>query len=168
MHRVLHRHTGAVAFTKTTDTMKKASIIILAMALGCGNQQSAPQNEAAVETVVEQLRMALLNPSNRTLQALTAPQLTYGHSNGLIEDRETCITSMVSGKYKFLTLTFSEQTVDVVGNTAIVRHRMYADTHDEGKAPGTASLHVMQVWQHTADGWKLLARQAVKIPPVTP
>lgn len=147
---------------------RKASIILLAMALGCNNQQAAPHDGAAVEEAVEKLRLALLEPSDDALLRLTSPELTYGHSNGLIEDRETCIGSMVSGKYKFLTLTLSEQTVQLSGNTAIVRHRMYADTHDQGKDPGTASLHVMQVWQHTDSGWQLLARQAVKIPPATP
>lgn len=116
---------------------------------------------------MEQFREALLKPDQAMLEQLTAPQLTYGHSSGLIEDRKTCIASMVTGKFKFVTLDFSEQTVELSGNTAIVRHRMYADTHDEGKDPGTASLHVLQVWQHTANGWQLLARQAVKIPPIT-
>lgn len=148
--------------------MKKASIILLAVALGCNNQQAASQEEAAVEAAVERFRLALLEPTRGALEQLTVPQLTYGHSNGMIEDRETCIASMVTGRYKFRTLTLSEQTVDVTGNTAIVRHRMFADTHDEGKDPGIASLHVLQVWHHTADGWQLLARQAVKIPSVNP
>ena len=166
--------------------MKKVSImLLLAIAVGCTNQ---PQTEAAdntgaettantdaetadiagVEAAVEKFRQTMLNPDQATFEQLTLPQLTYGHSSGFIEDRETCIASMVTGKFKFLTLTFSEQTVELSGNTAIVRHRMYADTHDQGQEPGIASLHVMQVWQHSADGWQLLARQAVKIPPVTP
>src|SRR5690606_10116659 len=94
---------------------------------------------------------------------LTSPALTYGHSSGLIEDRDTCIASMVSGKYVFLSLELSEQTVDISGKTAIVRHRFFAHTHDEGKEPGTVTLHVLQVWQKGDDGWQLLARQAVRI-----
>lgn len=148
--------------------MKKISIMLLAMAFGCSNPQAEAPDEAGVEAAVEQFRLALLEPTQGALEQLTDPLLTYGHSSGLIEDRETCIASMVTGKFKFLTLEFSEQTVTVTGNTAIVRHRMFGETHDEGKEPGTASLHVLQVWHHTANGWQLLARQAVKIPPVTP
>lgn len=150
--------------------MKKISIMLLAIAVGCSNEpeSAATPDKAGVEAAVEQFRLALLEPSQEALEQLTAPQLTYGHSSGLIEDRETCIASMVTGKFKFTSLTFSEQTVEVTGNTAIVRHRMYGDTHDEGQDPGIASLHVLQVWHHTDSGWQLLARQAVKIPPVTP
>ena len=143
-------------------------MLLLAIAVGCTSQpQTETPDKAGVEAAVEQFREALLKPDQAMLEQLTAPQLTYGHSSGLIEDRKTCIASMVTGKFKFVTLDFSEQTVELSGNTAIVRHRMYADTHDEGKDPGTASLHVLQVWQHTANGWQLLARQAVKIPPIT-
>ncbi len=148
--------------------MKNINFILLAIVVGCSNQQATSPDKAGAEAAVEQFRLALLDPSIDILEQLTEPELTYGHSGGLIEDRETCITSMVTGKYKFLTLNFSEQNVEVIGNTAIVRHHMSADTHDRGKEAGTVSLHVLQVWNHTGEGWKLLARQAVKVPSVTP
>lgn len=133
------------------------------------NTGSARESDiAAVENAVEKLRLALLTPTTDALLEVTSPLLTYGHSSGLVENRETCIESMVSGKYKFLTLAFSEQEIWISGNTAIVRHRLFAETHDRGSQPGIASIHVMQVWEKAESGWLLLARQAVKIPPLAP
>src|SRR5690606_16747551 len=102
-------------------------------------------------------------PGQEALEALFEESLTYGHSNGLIEDRTTCIASMVTGKFNFTSLEFSEQSIDVVGNTAVVRHVMFAHTADAGKEPGTVRLHVLQVWVHKDGKWQLIARQAVRI-----
>jgi hypothetical protein len=147
--------------------MKKVllTLVIIAMSISSRSDQVSP--EAEVANAVELFRQTMLKPNQKVFEALTSEKLTYGHSSGLVEDRATCIASMVSGKFKFLTLKLSDQTIDVVGNTAIVRHVFFADTHDQGKEVGTANLKVMQVWIKEAGKWKLLGRQAVKLIPVT-
>jgi len=120
-------------------------------------------DEAAVASAVESFRAVMLKPDQETFETLFAESLTYGHSNGLIEDRATCIASMVTGKFKFTGLEFSEQSIDVVDHTAIVRHIMFGHTADAGKEPGTVRLHVLQVWIKKEGKWQLVARQAVRI-----
>lgn len=133
--------------------------------------QQPSRNEAPADTsnykkevtdAVESLRKQLLDPEKEALQSLTSEILTYGHSAGLIENRAEFIESLVSGKFNFETLELTEQTIDISGETAIVRHLLAGNTADAGKEPGTANLKVMQVWQKQGDSWKLLARQAVK------
>jgi len=118
---------------------------------------------ATVEAAVEAFRQTMLHPNQTKFEELTSAKLSYGHSSGLIEDRGTCIASMVSGKFKFLHIDLINQTIDMEGNTAIVRHEFNANTHDEGKEPGTVKLKVLQVWHRHDNHWRLLARQAVKI-----
>ena len=108
------------------------------------------------------LRKQLVDPEKDVLQNLTSGILTYGHSAGLIENQAEFIESLVSGKFNFETLELTEQTIDISGETAIVRHLLTGNTADVGKEPGTANLKVLQVWQKQDSGWKLLARQAVK------
>ena len=50
-------------------------------------------------------------------------------------------------------LEFPEMTVQVVGNTAIVRHLWVSQTELEGKVTDT-KIGVMQVWQKQDGGWK--------------
>lgn len=119
--------------------------------------------QSEVEAAVEKLRQQLVNPEENVLKGLTSEILTYGHSNGVIEDQSEFIASLISGKFKFVSLELSEQTVQLSGETAIVRHRLFGNTADAGKDPGTANLKVMQVWQKQGGDWKLLSRQAVKI-----
>jgi hypothetical protein len=55
----------------------------------------------------------------------------------------------------------------VVDNTAIVRHILTAQTNDGGK-PGSVNLGVMLVFIKEHGSWKLLGRQAYKLPVPAP
>ncbi len=146
-----------------------AFLFIITGVLMLGSCQQPSQNQAdtsnyknEVEEAVEILRKQLLDPEKEVLQNFTSEMLTYGHSAGLIENQTEFIESLVSGKFDFQTLDLTEQTIDISGETAIVRHHLTGNTVDSGKEPGTANLKVLQVWQKQDGGWKLLARQAVK------
>ncbi|MGV3560942.1 nuclear transport factor 2 family protein [Larkinella arboricola] len=116
----------------------------------------------AVEQAVEKLRKAIIDADKAALAALTTDQLTYGHSNGLVEDKDAFIKALVSGESDFTSIDLTDQTVTVVDNTAWVRHKLAGNTNNKG-VPGTAKLSVLMVWVKQKGGWKLLARQAVKI-----
>jgi hypothetical protein len=119
----------------------------------------------AVSEAVTQLTKAMIDADEKTLTELAAPQLSYGHSGGTIEDKATFIEKIVSGHSDFVTIDIQKQTISIAGETAIVRHDLKADILDGGKA---ASIHlgVLLVWQKQSGKWKLLARQAIKYLPV--
>jgi len=145
--------------------MKKL-LLLLCVLSGMAFPSLSQQKNAGTEVAQAAglFRLAMLKADQGSLEALTSEKLSYGHSSGLVEDRPTCIASIVSGRSKFLTINISEQTIDVAGETAIVRHTFQAETHDLGKDPGTISLKILQIWHKDAGRWKLLARQAVKLP----
>ncbi|MHA4806642.1 nuclear transport factor 2 family protein [Flavitalea flava] len=121
------------------------------------------KEEKQVIAAVEALRKAMIDPDQTTLDHLTLDELSYGHSSGQIQDKKEFIDRIVSGKSDFVSIELNEQTVKVVGRTAIVRHHFIAATNDGGK-PGTVRLSILLVWQKNKGEWKLLARQAVKLP----
>ena len=120
------------------------------------------KDSAAVNAAVELLRKAMIDADKAGLQKVTADQLSYGHSSGRVEDKATFIENIVSGKSDFVTIDFTNQTVAVAGDAAIVRHTLSATTNDGG-TPGTVKLNILLVWQKQKGQWKLLARQAVKV-----
>jgi len=61
-----------------------------------------------------------------------------------------------------VTIDLSEQTISISDKVAIVRHTLNAKTNDGGK-PGEVHLKVLLIWQKEKSGWKLLARQAIKV-----
>ena len=119
--------------------------------------------EKAVATAVESLRKAMVDPDKAVLDRLTAEELSYGHSTGLVQDKQEFMEALTSGKSDFVSIDLSGQTVKIAGDAAIVRHTLSAVTDDGGK-PGTTKLSVLLVWVERNGEWKLLARQAVKVP----
>ena len=139
--------------------------IIVAMAISMNaiimaNAQS--QAERKVAGAVESLKNAMINADKNLLESLVADKLSYGHSGGAIDDKKAFVEKIVSGQSDFVSIDLSEQTISISGNTSIVRHILKAKTNDGGK-PGEVNLRILLVWQKQNGGWKLLARQAVKI-----
>lgn len=116
----------------------------------------------AVINAAEKLRLAMISGEKSALEDLILPELTYGHSGGHIDDAKEFVEKLVTKKSDFLTIEITDQTIDVVGNTAIVRHHLYATTADFGKTPADVTLDILLVWSKVKNSWKLLARQAVK------
>lgn len=121
------------------------------------------KDEAAVAEAVNRLNQAMIDANQIALEELTAQTLSYGHSSGLIEDKDKYITAIVDGVFGFTSIDLTEQTVSISGDVAIVRHKFQAATDDKGKQPGSVKLSVLQVWQKQKGKWLLLARQATKI-----
>ena len=117
----------------------------------------------AVTNATEKLRLAMISGDKSILESLIVPELTYGHSNGNIQNATEFVETLVTKKSDFLTIDITNQTINTVGNTAIVRHHLYATTADLGKAPGDVTLDILLVWTKVKNDWKLLARQAVKV-----
>jgi ketosteroid isomerase-like protein len=121
-------------------------------------------DEKAVAEAVEQLRKAMVGADIPKLKSLAADEISYGHSNGLIENKAQFVDQFVTGTSVFKTINLSDQTVKIFGDVAIVRHRLTGDTNNSN-VPGKVDLMVLLVWQKQKGTWKLLARQAVKNPP---
>jgi ketosteroid isomerase-like protein len=129
------------------------------------NSAMADSSETELLTnKVEQLRLAMVDGDGKALRALSAPQLSYGHSSGNIEDQAAFVEKIASGKSDFVTMELTDQTISISGDVALVRHNLNADIKDGG-VPNTIHLGVLLVWQKQAGDWKLLARQAFKYPP---
>lgn len=123
--------------------------------------QSAEEKEVAGR--VETLRNALINADKTILEDLAAEDLSYGHSSGLIENKTAFVDALVSGKTKFSSVAFTDQTITIAGNAAVVRHKMMADLHNNSGLT-KIDIIVLLVWQKQNGIWKLLARQAAKKP----
>lgn len=120
--------------------------------------------EAPVKARVDAFIAALLKPDRATLESLTSPDLSYGHSNGRIENREQFVRNMLGGGSRFLSIELTDETVKVVADTALVRHVLFAHTHDTGREPGTIRIGILLVWRRERGEWLLLARQAFRLP----
>jgi ketosteroid isomerase-like protein len=134
-------------------------IPLLMLVLGTSAQT---KDEAAVAVAVEELKKAMVDGDREALNKIAAEKLSYGHSSGLVENKQQFIEKIASGVSDFLSIDLANQTISVSGNAAIVRHELHAKTNDSGK-PGEAHLRVLLIFQKQSGKWLMLARQAVKI-----
>jgi len=141
--------------------MKKNIVFILLAFSVMVKAQS--KDETSVLAAVENMRLALISGDKTALENVAATDLSYGHSSGKIQDKAAFVEAIASGSSDFVTVEYKNQTVKVTGKTAIVRHELHAKTNDGGKA-GEAHIGVMLVWQKQGKDWKLLGRQAFKLP----
>ncbi len=140
-----------------------AGALVLAAASLPASSHAESADEAAVKKAVDDLNKAMIAADKAKLEALVADQLSYGHSGGRIETKAMFVDVFVSKKSVYKSVIITEPTVAVSGNNAIARHVFAVEFESDGK-PGSAKVGVMQVWTKDGGAWKLLARQAFRLP----
>jgi len=115
----------------------------------------------SVQVAVDQLKRAMISGDSIQLAMISSDYLSYGHSGGHVEGKFEFIEKISSGKSDFVSMDITEQSINIKGKTAIVRHLLNAATNDNGK-PGNVKLFVMLVFLKEHGQWKMYARQAVK------
>jgi Domain of unknown function (DUF4440) len=124
---------------------------------------AASVDEAAVAQAVEALRKAIFDKEKTQLEALCANELSYGHSDGRVQNKAEFIEGVMTRKATLKSLILSDHTIAIVGIDAIARHTWASESETDGKLTST-KIGVLQVWQKQGGTWKLLARQSVRPP----
>jgi hypothetical protein len=119
------------------------------------------QSQKNLATTLEEFRAVLINPNDAALLRLTSKDLTYGHSNGLIENQDQFIYALKNGPSKFVAIQVSDQSITLVDDLALVRQNLNGDVQTS-EAISKLNLGVLYVWKKEKAGWQLVARQAFK------
>ena len=119
-------------------------------------------DEAAVKQNVEALREALLKADKAQLERLSAEQLSYGHSDGRVQNNAEFIDGVMTRKATVKSINFPDLKIAVAGDAAIARHIYESESETDGK-PNSVRIGTLQVWQKQGGDWKLLARQGYKL-----
>ena len=135
-----------------------ATLVVAAVAT-----PAAADASADVAKAVEALRTAMFKGDGKALDALTLPALTYGHSNGNVQNKKEFVDSL-AGQTAFQTLDWTNIKITVVGDNAVVRQTFDAINILPENKTSKAHIHVLTVWKKVDRAWKLLARQAAPLP----
>jgi hypothetical protein len=102
-------------------------------------------DEAAVKQNVEALREALLKADKAQLERLTADQLSYGHSDGRVQNKPEFIDGVMT-RATVKSLTFPDLKIEVAGDAAIARHLYESQSELDGKT-NNIRIGTLEVWQ---------------------
>jgi len=119
--------------------------------------------KAEVEDAVTRLTRLMVAPDSLALDKIVLNNLSYGHSSGKIQTKQEFLHSLLSGESDFVDINLTDQSVIIQNKTALVRHTLNAKTNDKN-VPGNVKLYILLIWSKEKSGWKLLGRQAVKVP----
>jgi len=150
---------------KTDNSIMKqivSFILVLIIAVTSIAQSKSSKREAQILTKMSALSSALLNKDSISLSNLLADDVTYGHSNGLMQTKEELIKVVMSGEqdYKSYKL-INNITVRFHGNVAIVNGRYDVSLIMDNKQLNL-DLNMLLVWVKQGKDWVLKARQSIK------
>jgi ketosteroid isomerase-like protein len=159
----------AFAIEKAEETMNidRRQLALPALAIGLLGIVPAfaesPDEEAVVKKV-EAFRAAQVAADAKAFDALCAAELSYGHSDGRVEDKAAFIAGATSGKSKWLSLKYQDPKIRVVGTAAVVRFHWLGEQEAvaDGKKSST-NLHILMNWQKQGADWKLLSRASTRL-----
>jgi hypothetical protein len=122
------------------------------------------QTEKEVDQAVQKLKTSMLAEDAEMLQRLTSKNLSYGHSSGVIETQDEFVAVFASKKSDYQKWDISDQSITFHGKKlAIVRHNVLGEIASNGNV-NTLNLGLLMVWVKEKGDWKLLARQAFRVP----
>ena len=146
-----------------TGPLPVLGLVALGM-LGAGTASALNADEQAVAKALEAFRVAQMAKDAKGLEAHLAPELSYSHSDGHVEDKAQFLKGATNPATKTLSLEYKDPSIRVVGDVAIVRFHWVAESEAvaDGKKSST-NLHILMNWQKQGGDWKLLTRGSTKL-----
>ena len=111
----------------------------------------------------EARRKAMLQSDVATLDRLVSDVMIYTHSSGGKDTKASWLGKLTAGSLRYESLAFSDLSVIVVNDTALLTGRMNATAVHSGKPSIVDSLY-LAVWVKQPTGWQLVAAQGTPAP----
>lgn len=147
-------------------TMEEVTALALRLRKDIPGKPSGHPEEVAevpvLKDAIRQLDEALISKDTTVLRRILHEQLSMGHSNGLIENKEVLLQHLRSGYLKYGNIVADgNATIQQVQHVATVRRNIKVT----GALQGTAfdvKLQVLEIWIAADRKWQLLCRQSVR------
>lgn len=121
---------------------------------------SAEQTQVMMKML--SLKNSLIGKDSVGLSNLLANDVTYGHTNGIIQTKAQLIRDVVSGVQDYKSIEPSDMKIRVYENTGVVTMNSKVIMNYQGK-PLELNMFVTLVWIKNKNDWNLVARQSVKL-----
>jgi hypothetical protein len=136
--------------------------LILFLLVSCHLMVLAQEAKSEVMMKMLSLKNSLIGKDSVTLAYLLADDVTYAHTNGLVQTKAQLIRSVVSGEQDYKKIDPADMNIRVYDNTAVVTMRSRVSMNYQNK-PLDMEMYVTLVWIKVNRDWKLEARQSVKL-----
>jgi hypothetical protein len=146
--------------------MKNALIILFVLAGLNLKAQVGPTPGGSPEQMQIMMKMlslknSLIAKDSVTLAGLLADDVSYGHTNGLIQTKAQLIRSVMSGEQDYKSIEPSNMNIRMYEFTGVVTTNLKVIMNFQNN-PLEMNMFATLVWIKNKNDWKLVARQSVK------
>ncbi|MGF1598043.1 MAG: nuclear transport factor 2 family protein [Acidimicrobiales bacterium] len=121
---------------------------------------TTPDDIAALE---DRRWKALIDADLETLRSLFADELSYTHSNGLVDTKASYLEAIEKGTFDYRSETRTETDIRIVGSTAMVIGRCAFHVVAGGRDVNLDSRYSI-IWVDQDGAWKALCYQSTPLP----
>jgi hypothetical protein len=139
--------------------MKVFFVVLIILTFPVLSLTAQSKDEKEVAAAVEKLNRAMVDPEKSLLESIVSEGLSYGHSGGIVQNKNVFIDDLINGAFNFSSISPINQTISITGTIAIVRNILVAKATDSG-VPTDLRIGNAMVWRKEGGAWKLLVRQA--------
>lgn len=132
----------------------KRLVYILLMALSLRAASDDAKAEKEVLAAMDAYKEAMIHNDTATLDRLLGDDLAFTHSHGEFQNKSAVLKSAIPPQH-IMRMEFSNTTVKIYGNTALVKGRV-----DLWHPDTVVHMDILHVWINRSAGWQLVARQA--------
>ncbi|MCZ8256877.1 MAG: nuclear transport factor 2 family protein [Polaromonas sp.] len=111
----------------------------------------------------ETRRQVMLAADVALLGTLLSDTLSYTHSTGVTDSKQSYLELLASGSLRYEALEFAAPHARLLGTAGLVSAVMRA-TVRKGDVRRDIASSYLAVWEHTTAGWVLQAVQATALP----
>ena len=139
--------------------MKGFFVLFILLTSSVLSLSAQSKDEKDVAAAVEKLNRAMVDPEKSLLESIVSEGLSYGHSGGIVQNKNVFIDDLINGAFNFSSISPINQTISITGTIAIVRNILVAKATDSG-VPTDLRIGNAMAWRKENGVWKLLVRQA--------
>ncbi len=139
--------------------MKGFFVLFILLTSSVLSLSAQSKDEKDVAAAVEKLNRAMVDPEKSLLESIVSESLSYGHSGGIVQNKNVFIDDLINGAFNFSSISPINQTISITGTIAIVRNILVAKATDSG-VPTDLRIGNAMAWRKENGAWKLLVRQA--------
>lgn len=147
--------------------MKRFLIGLAVFGIVQAHAQADPLQRMEVMMKMLSLKNALIAKDSITLSGLLSDEVTYGHSNGLIQTKVQLIRSVVSSEQDYKSIEPADMIFGIYDNTVVVTMKGRFVLNYNGQPLDlnmfVTLVWVKKIWKGKNTDWELVARQSVKL-----
>jgi hypothetical protein len=121
----------------------------------------AQSDEEKLISTLKEFHQSLVKKNTVSVNQQTDKAMSYGHSNGWIENKNDMIRNLETGYLVYNSFKEDSIKVEINGNLAHARFVADISAAVNGNA-GNFHLRVLEVWVKKGKRWLLFARHAIR------